>query len=102
MKQHLYENELEADCTAIIKKLGGEHRKLDVGPGAKGQLDHAYWLPDGLHFIIEFKREGEYPNPKQNQRIERLLDMRHKVYIIHNYVEFMGLMTHLNLEYSPP
>ncbi len=95
MRSHWYENELEADCTDFVRRRGGEHRKLDVGPGSKGQLDHAYWMPGGVHFIVEFKRGDETLSPKQINRLNNLSSMGHKVYVVRDYMDFVKIVNAL-------
>ena len=92
MKVYTFEVDLENDCTQAAKDVGAEHRKLDVGTGSKGWLDHAYWLPDGRHFIVEFKLPGEPLKPKQNKRALRLRDLGHRVYVIDTYENFLMLL----------
>lgn len=91
-KHYRLESELEHDCTEAAKKLGAEHRKLDTGINSKGQLDHAYWLPGGFHFIVEFKMPGLKPSPLQQRRIDRLLKLGHTVYVIDNYADFLRIL----------
>lgn len=91
MRVYLYEADLEADCTNEVIQLGGEHRKLDTGVGSKGQLDHAYWLPN-RHFIVEFKLPGEHPKPKQQKRIDRLRKLGVEVHVIDTYEYFMKIL----------
>ena len=91
-RTYRYESELEADCTDVAVSLGAEHRKLDTGVNAKGQLDHAYWLPHGVHFIVEFKLPGERPSPKQKKKIARLRALGHAVHVIDSYEGFLDLL----------
>lgn len=44
--------------------LGVISSKL-VTPGETGFPDQIFWLPGGKPFLIEFKRPGEEPTPKQ-------------------------------------
>lgn len=91
-KTYLYEADLESDCTNAVILHGGEHRKLDVGRGSKGQLDHAYWLPNGRHFIVEFKLPGEGLSDKQILKFERLKNMGHEVHIVDGFEQFMAIL----------
>ena len=88
MKHYQTEDELEADCTDYVTDRGGLHRKLDVGPGAKGQLDHAYWLPGAFHFVVEFKLPGKPASPLQRRRLERLQAMGHEAWLCDSYEAF--------------
>ena len=85
------EAELEKICTDMVIEAGGEHRKLDTGMNAKGQLDHAYWLHYGVHFIVEYKLPGEDLSPKQEARVARLRSLGHTVYIVRTVEAFRRL-----------
>ena len=89
MKQS--EADIEKECTDMVKAAGGEHRKLDVGRGSKGWLDHAYWLP-GWHFIVEYKVPGAKPSALQARRIRRLRAMGHEVHVIDTVAAFQTLL----------
>lgn len=91
-KPPVYEYEIENECTDLVTDLGGVHRKLDTGRGAKGQLDHAYWLPNGWHMIVEFKVPGKKPTPLQRRKIEKLRALGHEVHVIDNVEDFRGLL----------
>lgn len=90
--KHVLESDIEAECMRLVRKAGGEHRKLDVGAGAKGWLDQAVWLP-GWHFIVEFKRPGGKLSALQTRRIARLRALEHEVYVIDNVPDFESLLT---------
>lgn len=92
MKHYRLESELEADCTDAVTERGGEHRKLDTGPHSKNQLDHAYWLPGGVHLIVEFKLPGKKPSPGQQRRIYKLRRLGHNVHVIDSYEGFLALL----------
>lgn len=86
------EAEIEKECTDMVIALGGEHRKLDTGRGAKGELDHAYWLPRRTHFIVEYKVPGGKPSPLQARKIERLRLMGFEAHIIYSVEEFRTML----------
>lgn len=91
MSAWLSESQIESECTQRVKKAGGAHRKLDVGLGAKGELDHAYWLP-GWHFIVEFKVPGGKLSALQVRKMRHLLAMHHEVYVIDAVADFETLL----------
>lgn len=51
-------------CSDALTLLGVRSSKL-ITPGDTGWPDHIFWIPGGRPLLIEFKREGEEPRPKQ-------------------------------------
>ena len=82
------ERTLEAKCMRLVRDSGGQHRKLDVGPGGKGWVDQAVWLPCGVHFLVEFKVGRNNPSKLQAQRIEKFDRMCFDVHVIRTYQDF--------------
>jgi hypothetical protein len=73
------ENDIEQDaCDLVWKYLGIEGSKLKV-LGDTGYPDRIFWLPGGRPILIEFKRPGEEPRPKQEQIHERLRGLGYEV-----------------------
>ena len=61
----LGESKIErAACRLIWTHLGIKGSKL-VTPGDTGYPDRIFWVPGGKPVMIEFKRPGELPTPKQ-------------------------------------
>jgi len=89
------EAEIERACNDIAEAMGGMHRKMDVGSGAKGWPDRAYWLPGGLHFIVEFKRPGGRVSPMQRHRIQALAALGHRVYLLSSVASFRATLDEL-------
>ena len=87
------ERQLEQKCMRLVRKYGGQHRKLDVGAGAKGWLDRAVWMPNGFHVIVEFKVGTNTPSKKQYEKIWELRQGHHTVWLVRSYVEFCRLMS---------
>jgi len=88
----MLESKLESVCVAEVHYRGGMHRKLDTGFQSKGQLDHAFWLPNGRHFIVEFKVGRNVPTKQQTLKIARLKDLGHEVYVIDNLDDFKSVL----------
>lgn len=87
------EADIEKECTSIVvDEFGGLHRKLDVGPGGKGWLDHAYWLPRRVHFIIEYKIPGGKPSELQRRKLEWLRRNGHEAHLIDGVGPFRALL----------
>lgn len=61
-------------CDLVLKYLGVVGSKLSV-IGDTGYPDRVFWLPYGRPLLIEFKKPGEEPEPKQveiHRRLRRL------------------------------
>ena len=86
------ERNLEAKCMRLVRASGGQHRKLDVGPGAKGWFDQAVWLPNGRHFLVEFKVGRNRPKGLQKSRIETFNALGFAVYVVCSYEYFERIL----------
>ena len=86
------EAELEKRCAELVLRVGGKHRKMDVGPGAKGQLDQHVWLPNGTQFDVEFKIGRARPSKLQQEKITWLQQQQHCVYVIRTVEDFEWLL----------
>ena len=52
-----------------------------VSPNYRSVPDRLFIGPNGLHFFVEFKREGNVPTKAQEREIRRLRDLGHHVYV---------------------
>jgi hypothetical protein len=74
---------LERDIEEAVRvkareKLGLTSTKLNLRH-ARDWPDRLFWIPGGRPFLIEFKRPGEHPTPKQAARIEELRSLGYDV-----------------------
>lgn len=96
MSGYYYENELERDCVDLADMYGYEHRKLDVGPGGKSWIDHAFWGPNGDHFLVEFKigtnKLGRSGQKGQAVRFYRLRELGHAIYEVRALQHFKEIL----------
>ena len=59
------ENPIEQSAVKEVwEQLGIKGSKLVV-KGETGYPDRIFWLPNGKPFLVEYKRPGEDPRPKQ-------------------------------------
>ena len=86
------EAELEKKCVELVLRVGGKHRKMDVGPGSKGQLDQHIWLPNGEQFDVEFKIGIARPSKLQQEKITWLMLNQHPVYVVRTVEDFAWLL----------
>ncbi len=68
--------------TKQMFKAGVMIRKMN-GQGHRGWPDRAFWF-DGIHFMIEFKKEGELPDPAQANVMAMLSDLGVRCYVVDN------------------
>lgn len=68
-----------------FKHLGIISSKL-VTPGDTGFPDQIFWLPGGRPLLIEVKRPGEEPSPKQIYQHNRLKQLGYYVEVHDNEV----------------
>ena len=87
------ERQVEQECVAIVRELGGECRKLDVGHGSKGWFDQAMWLPGGKHLLIEFKTETGELSKFQEYRANHFDDIGFTVHVIRSVSGFQWLLS---------
>jgi hypothetical protein len=75
------ESTIERDtCRDALQLYGIRSSKL-VTPGDTGWPDHLFWIPGGKPTLIEFKREGEEPEPKQEYIHEVLRGLKYEVHV---------------------
>lgn len=72
-------------CDLIFDNLGIENSKLKV-LGDNGFPDRVFWLPGGRPFLIEFKRPGEEPRPKQLYIHNKLRNLGYQVEVHDNAI----------------
>ena len=68
-----------------FNELGIISSKL-VTPGHTGFPDDIFWLPGGKPLLIEFKRPGEVPDPKQLHIHETLRNLNYLVQVHDNEI----------------
>jgi len=86
---------LERRCVAYAQKHGGRLDKLDSFTGAP---DRICFLPNGRHFLVEFKRPGGELAPVQRHIQQWFVTNRHACYEVDNRHLFERLFQeHLSL-----
>src|ERR1700761_1630652 len=68
------ESYIEKKVVAYAKSKGIGSLKLNV-QGRRNEPDRIFFVPGGKPLLIEFKRQGMYPRPGQQKRIEELVDL---------------------------
>lgn len=87
------ESKIEKDaCDLIFKHLGIIGSKLKI-LGNTGYPDRIFWLPGGCPFMIEFKRPGEEPEPKQLYIHDQLRELGYQVEVHDNAVRAFQAVT---------
>jgi hypothetical protein len=80
------ESKIEQDaCDLVMKHLGIKGSKL-VTPGDTGYPDRIFWIPGGRPLMIEFKRPGEAPSPKQEYIHGQLRQLGYQVEVHDNAI----------------
>lgn len=77
----MLEREVEAAVCAYAKTKGMIHYKFS-SPAHRGTPDRIFFAPEGVVFLIEFKREGEKPTPSQVREAARISHMLTAVYLV--------------------
>lgn len=72
-------------CSRAESELGVRNTKF-VTPGDTGWPDRIFWIKGGRPLLIEFKRPGEEPRPKQEYNIGILKKLGYNVEV-HDNVE---------------
>lgn len=72
-------------CDLVWKHLGIVCSKL-VTPGDTGYPDRVVWIPGGKPLLIEFKRPGEHPEPKQAYIHDQLRKLGYRVEVHDNAI----------------
>lgn len=72
-------------CELAWKHLGIIGSKL-VTPGDTGYPDRIFWIPGGRPLLIEFKRPGEEPRPKQEYIQNQLRKLGYQVEVHDNAI----------------
>lgn len=80
------ERDLEKQCVAWARKEGFLVLKLTPA-GQRGYPDRVFLQRERICFV-EFKREGEKVTPIQMRRMERLLDLGYRVFVIRDFRTF--------------
>ena len=75
------ESRIERDAWTRARDLMGVTSSKIVTPGETGWPDRLFWLPTGHPVLIEFKRPGEAPRPKQEHVHALLRDLGYPVYV---------------------
>lgn len=68
-----------AACRQILAKFGVGSVKLTLR--STGYPDRLFWIPGGMPLLVEFKRPGERPRPKQEHVIAELRRLGYDVVI---------------------
>lgn len=80
------ESKIERDAVDLVwKHLGIIGSKL-VTPGDTGYPDRIFWIPGGRPLLIEFKRPGEEPEPKQEYIHGQLKQLGYQVEVHDNAI----------------
>ena len=93
------EAELEKRCVELVLRVGGKHRKMDVGPGSKGQFDQHVWLPNGVQFDVEFKIGEERLSKLQQERLTWFMmhGYSYVVYVVYEIDQFQSILRHCGI-----
>lgn len=80
------ESKIEKDAVDLVwNHLGIVGSKL-VTPGDTGYPDRIFWVPGGRPVLIEFKRLGEEPTPKQKYIHDQLKQLDYQVEVHDNAI----------------
>jgi hypothetical protein len=87
MKKFELENDIEIEAVDLVwKYLGIKGSKLKV-VGDTGYPDRIFWMPGGRPLLIEFKKPGEEPRPKQLKIHRQLRKLGYQVEVHDNAIE---------------
>jgi hypothetical protein len=75
----------ETTCYLCWKHLGVKNSKVRFFEN--GFPDRIFWLPNGSPFLVEFKRLGELPRPKQKEIHEFLTSLGYEVEVHDNVAD---------------
>lgn len=75
------EKDIEDEAVGLVwQHLGIKGSKL-VTPGDTSYPDRIFWIPGGRPLLIEFKRPGEEPEPKQAHTHDQLRKLGYDVQV---------------------
>lgn len=77
----MLEKDIERNLTKKIENLGGLCLKYDPKYN-NGMPDRLIILPFGQVWFVELKQEGKKPRPLQEYQINRLRNLKQRVYVI--------------------
>lgn len=88
-------NQLESDveveaCKLLLTHLGLKSSKLKI-LGENGYPDRIIWLPGGKPLMIEYKRPGEDPRPKQIEIHDYLRKLGYHIEVISDAIEALEI-----------
>ena len=75
------ESEIERYLVREVKRKGGLAMKF-VSPGLRGVPDRLVIFPGGIHVFVELKAPGEKPSKQQQYRINQLIKLGARVWVI--------------------
>lgn len=84
------ESYIEKQVIRAAEAAGFMQRKVSY-INRRGAPDRWLFGPGGRLIIIEFKREGEKPDPHQDREIKRLRDLGFEVHVIDNVADGRAL-----------
>ncbi len=84
------EKDVECSLVKVVRAAGGLALKF-VSPGMAGVPDRLILLPGGRMAFCEVKAPGEKPRPQQAHRMEQLMSLGFRVYVVDN-MEKIGEM----------
>lgn len=85
------ESDLEAECVAFVRDVGGEFVKW-VSPGKRGVQDRILLLPDRPAVFVELKARRGRPSAMQRWWRGRLRALGQPVHTIDNFDDFEKLV----------
>ena len=93
---HDLEGKIEQRAVDLIwKHLGIEGSKLNIRSDT-GYPDRIFWIPGGRPLLIEFKRPGEEPEPKQIHIHNKLRQLGYNVEVHDDALEaFKSVVDHV-------
>ena len=83
---NMKESKIERDAVNLVRKYLGIVGSKLVTPGDTGYPDRIFWIPGGRPLLIEFKRPGEEPRPKQEHIHAQLKQLGYKIEVHDNAV----------------
>lgn len=87
----ILEKKHERDVVKWWRQLGLRQAKLNL-MGQKGWPDRLFVVPNYGVIFIEFKREGEKPEPLQDRIIKSLREAKQEVHVCFTYDEAVRIL----------
>ena len=92
------ESKIERDTWTRARDWMGVTSSKLVTPGETGWPDRIFWLPVGKPLLIEFKRPGETPRPKQDHIHANLRELGYPVLVCDNVLDALHAIRNALIE----